>query len=368
MHLGMFMQPLHNPKRDYTTLLQEDREAIILADELGFSECWIGEHFSAASEPITSPLIFFATLIERTKQIKFGTGVFCLPQAHPTMVASYAAMFDHLCQGRFLMGIGPGSLISDLELFKVQDAAVRPKMMLESIDMILQIWSQDPPYDIPGEFWDTTIKDMSRLQFGVGIMPKPYQKPHPPIGLSLITPGSSSAALAGERGWIPVSGNFIHSRYIPSHWERYVEGSEKAGRRPDPSIWRIARSILVTESDTQADDYISDPDGVLPWYFRYVASAFRPRGMLRLLKSDESIPDEEVSDVDIAKAMVLHGSPGRVLDQLVAVSDTFGAFGTLLCVAHDWDDKALWRRSMTLLAEEVMPRFRRHTASRVAAE
>ena len=58
MRLGMFMQPVHDPKRDQTQVIDEDREAIILADKLGFEEVWVGEHAAATVEPITAPLVF----------------------------------------------------------------------------------------------------------------------------------------------------------------------------------------------------------------------------------------------------------------------------------------------------------------------
>ena len=107
--LGMFMMPFHPHDRDYGAVLAEDQEAIVLADRLGFTEAFVGEHFSSLSEPITSPLIFLATLASRTERIVFGTGVLNLPEMHPAAVAGYAAMFDHLCRGRFIMGIGPGA-------------------------------------------------------------------------------------------------------------------------------------------------------------------------------------------------------------------------------------------------------------------
>jgi alkanesulfonate monooxygenase SsuD/methylene tetrahydromethanopterin reductase-like flavin-dependent oxidoreductase (luciferase family) len=104
MKLGLFMMPLHDPKRDYTKVLEEDREAILLAEKLGYDEAWVGEHYSAATEPISDPLQFMATLIPITKSIKLGTSVLNLPQHHPAQVAGNCAMFDHLCRGRFLMG------------------------------------------------------------------------------------------------------------------------------------------------------------------------------------------------------------------------------------------------------------------------
>ena len=149
----MFAMPFHHPARDYATVLEEDQEAIVLADRLGFTEAFVGEHFSSWSERITSPLIFLATLVSRTTQIRLGTGVINLPQIHPATVAAQAAMFDHLSGGRFIMGIGPGGLASDLEMFAPGPPEQRPAMVLESIDTILKLWSQDPPYRIDGQFW-----------------------------------------------------------------------------------------------------------------------------------------------------------------------------------------------------------------------
>ncbi|HYS93314.1 MAG TPA: LLM class flavin-dependent oxidoreductase, partial [Candidatus Acidoferrales bacterium] len=245
--LGMFTMPFHHPDRDYGALLAEDQEAIVFADRLGFTEAFVGEHFSSFSERITSPLMFFASIINRTKQIRFGTGVLNLPQSHPVTVAAHAAMFDQLCQGRFIMGIGPGGLVSDLEIFDIGQAELRPQMVIESIETVLKLWAQDPPYEIDGKFWKISLTKGIWPDFKVGYIPRPYQKPHPPIALSLITPNSSSGKTAGERGWIPISGQFFHKRYLRGHWEKYVEGCEAVGRRPDPDIWRVSRSILVTE-------------------------------------------------------------------------------------------------------------------------
>src|SRR5579859_468953 len=135
--LGVFAMPFHHPDRDYATILDEDREAVILADRLGFSEFFMGEHLSSWSERVTSPLMFLASVIHQTTQIRFATGVLNLPQMHPATVAAHAAMFDQLCRGRFIMGIGPGGLVSDMELFGVEQAELRPPMMQEAIEMVL---------------------------------------------------------------------------------------------------------------------------------------------------------------------------------------------------------------------------------------
>ena len=106
----------------------------------------------------------------------------------------------------------------------------------------------------------------------------------------------------------------------------------------------------------------------MAWYFGYLMSGFAKRGALFLLKDDESTPDEAVDAVHVAKSMTSAGTPSSVLDQLVAFRDEVGDFGTLVSVAHDWDEPERWKRSMQLLAEEVMPRFRQHCAAVQAAE
>lgn len=368
MQLGMFMMPFHDKARDYSTTLKEDQEAVLHADALGFSEAWIGEHFATRSETITSPLIFLASVINQTRQIKFGTGVLNLPQAHPVTTAGHAAMFDHLCEGRFIMGIGQGGLVSDIELFKTGEPARRSKMMQEAIDMVLRLWADDPPYEMHGEFWDVTLQEGIRSEFGVGSVVKPYQKPHPPIATSLVSPGSGTARVAGERGWIPVTGNFMHARYIRSHWEKYAEGCEAAGRRPDPSVWRVARSILVTESDAEAEDYMAETDTGLDYYWSFFLDNFSRRGAAFMLAPSEDMAATDVTVPLVKNTMVIAGGADTVLDRLVALVDETGPFGTLIMGGHDWDRKAMWKKSMTLLAEQVMPRLSQHSAASQAAE
>lgn len=84
--LGMFMMPLHPPTRSFGDTLRENAEKVLLADQLGFDEMWVGEHYSASTEPIPAPMMFMAALLERTKRIKFATGVVNLPNHHPAIV------------------------------------------------------------------------------------------------------------------------------------------------------------------------------------------------------------------------------------------------------------------------------------------
>ena len=361
MRLGMFMQPVHDISRDATQVLEEDREAILLADRLGYDEVWVGEHAAATVEPITAPLVFLATLIGQTSRIKLGTGVFCLPNQHPAHIAGQAALFDHLSRGRFLMGVGTGSLSSDIELFDVGGDTDRGDMVRESMEHILAIWDGEPPYSRQGKYWNVRIEDVDRLEFGVGQFLKPYQDPHPPIAISIMSPRSGSARIAGENGWIPISGAaFLHPRYTASHWEAYAEGCEQAGRAPDPSIWRVSRSIIVAPSDQEAHDYVFNPDGAMSYWYRYFLSSIKARGLTRFVAPEDHPDPQSITWQEVAEYQCAFGSPSTVVDKLVALRDLTGPFGVLTAMAHEWDNPAFSKRSMTLLANEVMPRFAQH--------
>lgn len=368
MDLGIFMMPLHAPDKPFLTSLREDQAAVLLADEIGCSEAWVGEHYSSESEPITSPLIFLASLMAETKQIKFGTGVINLPQQHPAVVAGHVAMFDQLCEGRFIFGIGAGGLASDFELFQMPDVATRGQMLAESIQTILEIWKQDPPYEIDGKHWNISLKDAVWPEIGVGRMARPYQQPHPPIAMSIMSPSSSTAKVCGTRGWIPLSANFLPSFHLASHWAMYVEGCEAAGHRPDRSKWRVARNIVVAESDAEAEDYIHNPDNAPHFYYEYLITMLKKRNATAAFKTRPDMTDDEVDAAHGVKTMYIAGSPDTVTEKLVALREETGDFGTLIATQHDWDDVAFNRRSLTLLANEVMPRFRAHAEATQAAE
>ena len=87
MKLGTFMMPLHPPEKSRTICFEEDIELVVLADELGFCEAWVGQHHTVAWEPIPSNDLFIANVLPRTKNIRFGTGVTIVPQHHPANIA-----------------------------------------------------------------------------------------------------------------------------------------------------------------------------------------------------------------------------------------------------------------------------------------
>jgi alkanesulfonate monooxygenase SsuD/methylene tetrahydromethanopterin reductase-like flavin-dependent oxidoreductase (luciferase family) len=363
MDLGFFTMPLHRPEKPWSQSLAEDREAILLAETLGYTEAWVGEHFSSKAEQIPSPMMFLATLLDATSNIRLGTGVVNLPHHHPVVVAAEVALFDQLSGGRLMLGIGPGGLMSDGELFGHEDMAERYAITMESLEVILQLWREDAPITIKGRHWDIKMEREIWPQAGVGQFPKPLQKPHPPIAMAMVGPGGPTAALIAERDFIPISANFVPLENIEAQLRAYAEARDRLDRPLDLGIWRVCRNILIARSDAHAEELLTDPDGTLAFYFRYL------RGVRRIadFRDRQDAPPETLNtflEVDQAlQDCAIVGSVKTVTDRLIALVDRLGPFGTLVSVGHDWDDAPLWRDSMRMLAVDVMPVVNQHARS-----
>jgi alkanesulfonate monooxygenase SsuD/methylene tetrahydromethanopterin reductase-like flavin-dependent oxidoreductase (luciferase family) len=252
--LGMFMMPLHPPGRPMAQTLKEDREAVILADRLGYEEAFVGEHVTDAAETVTSSVAFLASLVSDTRRIKLGTGTCNLPNMHPAHVAAQIAMLDHLLEGRLIFGISPGGLMSDAEVFG-NLGNNRNEMFVEAINMILDIWAGSPPYDLVGKYWRASTGKTMIPEIGQGFMPKPFQLPHPPIVGTAVAPHSAGVTEMAKRGWQPISANFLLPQWVASHWPKYVQGREAVGAVAHTSEWRVAKSIFVADDAATAQRY-----------------------------------------------------------------------------------------------------------------
>ena len=125
-------------------------------------------------------------------------------------------------------------------------------------------------------------------------------------------------------------------------------------RRED---WRVCKSIFVADDDATARRYAKTLDGPYGFYFWNLLTKRKARGAANIYKPDLSMPDEAVTVEFVLDTLVIAGSVNSVVDQLLKFRETTGDFGTLLYCGHDWVDPALARRSMKLMAEQVMPRL-----------
>ncbi len=358
MKLGIFMMPVHPLHRNHTETLKEDRETVILADQLGFHDAFIGEHLTDQAENITNSLLFLATLIHSTRQIKLASGTCNLSQIHPAIIAANAAMFDHLAEGRFILGVSPGALVSDAEAIGILDED-RNKMFAEAIDVILQIWQREPPYDIelPGNRYKVTTRKTMHLETGVGVMPRPYQKPRPEIVGTVVAPFSKGVVIMGERDFHPLSANFLLPHWLKTHWTNYAEGKSKVGAKPDPADWRVARTVFVADDDKVAASYgRHDANSPYRFYYRQLQTKLTKAGRHAVFKERMDQPDHEITYEFVLDRLCIYGTVNKVVDEILALREQVGDFGELVYAGMDYVDPKLAKRSMQLMAEQVMPR------------
>ena len=118
MELGYFTMPSHPPERPLKDGHEWDLQVIRWLDELGYKECWIGEHHTAPWEPHPSPDLLVAQALMQTKHIRLGPGGFLLPYHHPAELANRVAMLDHISGGRLNFGVaasGPAERLEDVQ-------------------------------------------------------------------------------------------------------------------------------------------------------------------------------------------------------------------------------------------------------------
>jgi alkanesulfonate monooxygenase SsuD/methylene tetrahydromethanopterin reductase-like flavin-dependent oxidoreductase (luciferase family) len=355
MKLGVFMMPSHPPERDFYTGHNWDLEHLAFIDKLGFDEAWIGEHFTAPWEPHPAPDLLIAQALLKTQRIKLAPGAHLLPYHHPAELAHRVAFLDHMAQGRFMLGVGSSGLPSDWKLFNVDGiAGEHRRMTRESLDIMMKLWESNEPFEYRGEFWSVNRIDtmLDTLKFHV----KPYQKPHPPIGIAGASPNSDTLKIAGELGFMPMSLN-ISPSYLATHWQAVCAGAEKAGRTPRRSDWRVVKEVYIAETDQEARD--KAVNGMIGRAYReYLLPLFASFNFTAFYKHHPDVPDSDITPDYLADHCWLVGSPKTVIKKLQQTYEDAGGFGGLLVLVFDHlDDHEGWQNSQRLLVEEVMPHF-----------
>jgi len=263
-------------------------------------------------------------------------------------------MLDHMTEGRLNFGISPGGLLSDSEIFGNLDKD-RNAMFLECINMVLDIWAGEAPYNLKGDYFEVSTERTMLPDIGQGSIIKPYQDPHPPIIGTVVAPFSKGVTAMAARGWEPISANFLLPKWVKTHWPNYAEGCELGGRPAEAANWRIAKNICVADDMKTAEQYARGENSPYVLYYRQLLTKLKDSGRLNLFKEDQEMPDDEVTLDYVLDRLVIHGDASSVADQVLAFREEVGDFGHLVYAGHDWTDYDLGRKSMILTAEKVMP-------------
>ena len=159
---------------------------------------------------------------------------------------------------------------------------------------------------------------------GQGFIPKPLQRPHPPIVVTAVAPFSKGVTEAAARGWDPISANFLMPAWVKSHWPKYVEGCERAGRKADPANWRVAKSIFVADDDKTAKAYATASNSPYRYYYSQLFTKMKHGGRLELFKKRREEADNEVTLEAICNELVIYGTPDKVADDILAFRERSG--------------------------------------------
>jgi len=303
---------------------------------------WLAEHhFSPDRALLAAPIVIASAIAARTSRIRLGLAVQVLPLTNPLRVAEEAATVDHISKGRFDFGVGRSGLTKYYEGYNVPYSESRARF-LESLDIIVKAWKEEK-FSYEGEyhsFHDVTV------------VPKPYQKPHPPIRIAVA--GEDTFPLIGKLGYPIFVGVNTPTPQLQERLTSYRKARHEAGHTgPDDVALRIPTYVAET-----AEKARSEPEASARQAIQYAATELATSAASQetadRLRRMAATPYEE-----ILKQRVMFGTPEAVAERLQAYQENLGISGVVLEMNYGGRipyDRVI--NSMRLLAEKVAPKFR----------
>ena len=314
-------------------------EQIALADELGLDYVWIAEHHFSNYGYSTNPLLLIAHASATARRVRFGQAVIVTPFWDPIRLAEDIAVTDLLTGGRLDLGFGRGYQHMEFRGFDTPIEESRARFV-EQLELMRKAWTQD-------DF--THAGPHYRVPTPVTVLPRPVQRPHPPIWIAAQSQASLEwAAQQGHR--VLVTGGSSTTPAELRDWRRrYAAIWDETGRSRDELPMGMLRFVYVTESEAQAREAV--------WQTRWqrrVAAHLRQGDERIVAGRNDAYPFEGEVDEEAWWDRLVYGTPERCIAQLrrdaeLGFTDFLGWFD----VGGLGGDEVL--RSMRLFAREVMP-------------
>ena len=333
---GIFLAPFHSMNENPTLAMERDLQLCEWLDELGFHEAWIGEHHSAGLETIDSPEMFIAAAAERTKHIKFGTGVVSLPYHHPLNVANRIIQLDHMTRGRVMFGAGPGLLASDALMMGIEPEATRGRLE-EGLDVIMRLFRGEIVTEETE--WYTMRDAHTHL--------RPYTQPHPEVCVaSAVTPSGGRLAGKYDLGMLCVAaGERAGFDALATNWQVACDVAAENGREMDRSRLRCVVNMHLAETREQARENVRFGCEEFIRYFNNNQPRFEvPEGA-------------DYVDWVIDNKIAVVGTPDDAIARIEALYEKQGEFGAVLMQVTQWADWPATKRSFELYSQYVIPHF-----------
>jgi alkanesulfonate monooxygenase SsuD/methylene tetrahydromethanopterin reductase-like flavin-dependent oxidoreductase (luciferase family) len=348
MRFGLFFQIPEAGGLSHAERYAEMFELVELAEALGFDVAWLAElHFGGAFSLLANPLMVVPVIAQRTRRIRIGTAVTLLPLHHPLSCAEQAATADLLSNGRLEFGVGRGSIPTQFHGFRVPLAENRARFD-EALAIIRLAWTQER-FSYRGQFYD--VENLS-------VVPKPLQRPHPPIRVGVHTP--ESFAHIGDLGLPIYSGTTTTP--LPQLRECMALYREHLAAAGHP--WQADQMALMFPMHVGSSGPVAR-DAMRPGvhqYYRNVQTIFSqlPESFGEHLPRLRTI-SETVANLPFEKfcrEQAVFGDAAEVVDRLQAARDEFG-----LSQIIGWFDQGSMlprtevERTLRRFADEVMPKL-----------
>jgi len=335
---------------------------IELADRIGIDYVWeVEHHFLEEYSHSPAPEVFYGAVTQRTKNIRIAHGVRLLPFKfnNPIKVAEQAAVLDIMSNGRVDLGTGRSTTAQELDGFSVDYDRTRAEVR-EALDIIVKAWTDEIL-----EYNGKLIQVPPRR-----VVPKPIQKPHPPMWMACTAPDSYQ--MAGDRGLGVLSFSLNYDGVIKSVGEyrkAFTHRSDQVGKFPNEAF----ASLIICHVAENKEDEAIGIDGAR-WFMHNVGELFKPlmaknqlysyeylRTLMALEVDPNDIPDAQLKQ----HPMIVVGNPDEVIRKLEAFDK--GGVDQVICFkqAGRIPHKNIMN-SLKLMAKHVLPHFNPHR--RVALE
>lgn len=360
MHIGLIMECDYREGRTQEEAFDEAFATAELAETIGFDGVWIAErHFAGPRNPLdpqgagipsvaASPLIFATAILSRTSKLRVGTAVLVLPLGHPVRMAEEVATIDHISRGRLDLGIGRSGFPRAYQGYDIAYAESRERFQ-EYLEIMRRAWTQER-FSYQGQYY--TFND-------VCLIPKPYQKPYPPLRYAATT--KTTFALMGRLGLpIFVGLRGMTASELQTSIAEYRQAWRESGHAGEGSV--ILRvPVYVAETKDKA---LSEPEAsTLTSYARLRNSFAKSAGEQGTAGNEERAERAErlatITYDDLLRERLAYGTPEMVATRLREWRDTLGLSGVLMepNVGGQMVPERV-TNSVKLFAKEVAPALR----------
>ena len=318
------------------TIYERALERIEIMDRSGaFEAVWLAEHHFNTYSVCPSVHLMGMHAAARTKHLRIGTAVSLAPMYHPLRLAEEVALLDVLSGGRVNWGAGRGNDPTEFGVFGLTRESSYTRFR-EHVEVVLRCWREERvTYD--GEFIHVQ---------NVEVLPKPLQKPHPPVWVAATSP--DAIAWAGAEGHSILMDPHSTHVDIGKKLIAYREALTAAGHNPEGRTIPIARLIAIAPTDEEAREVARRG---AQWTVTSYANPAR-RAAVPGYRPEPAPVTPPVDPIErYVNQVIIHGSPSRVVDELLRLREEIG-LDYLLCAP-------LSHQSFLLLVNEVLPAIAR---------